>query len=372
MSGENDGDADGDGSVPDLSDALVDEAALAAFCREAIGPADAPDDALSVARHQAGHSNETLFVTWDGRELVLRRPPVGATADSAHDVLREARVMDAVGPTLVPVPEIVATCDDHDVLGSDFFLMDRLDGDVVRATEPERFATPEARTGIGHELVDTLVSIHEVDPEAVGLADLGRPEGYLERQVGNFTKQLEEWLLPMTEHDREVPHIREVGEWLADNVPPESDHTLVHGDYKLDNVMLGPGSDPELVGVFDWEMATLGDPLADLGWMVLFWRDPGDPDPALPAELVPSFMEHPDYPDRTELVARYEEQTGREFVHERFYRGLAAYKIATACEAMYFRYRSGEADDPMYPALEEGVPEMARRAKRIIDGEQPL
>ncbi|WP_254830845.1 phosphotransferase family protein [Haloglomus salinum] len=352
------------------ADALVDEAALADFCRETLG-SDSNTD-LSVEYHGDGLSNETLFVEWGDRDLVLRRPPAGDHAEGAHDVLREARVMDAVAGA-VPVPDVVATCDDLDVLGCDFVLLERLDGDVLRTEEPDRFATAAGRRTVGEELVDTLADIHAVDHEAVGLGEgeFGYPEGYLERQVETFTEQLE-WFLPTTEQDREVPHVREVGEWLADNVPEESAHTLVHGDYKLDNVMFAPGTPPEITGVLDWELSTLGDPLADLGWMLVFWRDAGDPEPALPEGLVPRFMEHEDYPTRRELVARYEERTGQEFTNERFYRGLAAYKIVTTTEAMYFRYRAGDASDPLYPALEEGVPELAARAKRIVEGEEPL
>ncbi|MFC7228758.1 phosphotransferase family protein [Salinirubellus salinus] len=349
---------------------LVDEAALATFCREALG--GAPDAALGVERHGEGFSNETLLVEWDDRALVLRRPPAGDHAEGAHDVLREARVVDAVSGE-VPVPEIAATCDDTDVIGSPFVLMERLDGDVLRAEEPDRFATAAHRRAVGERLVETLADVHAVDYEAIGLeaGTFGYPDGYLERQVENFTEQLE-WLLPTTEQDREVPHLREVGDWLAENLPEESDHTLVHGDYKLDNLMFESGTPPTVAGVLDWELSTLGDPLADLGWMLVFWREPHDPDPGLPGRFLPRFMEHEDYPTRTELVARYEDRTGRAFTDERFYRGLAAYKIATTAEAMYYRYREGDADDPLYPALEEGVPELARRAKRIVDGEEPL
>jgi len=371
------------------ADDLVDEPALADFCRAEVGGGAGTD--LAVEYHGDGLSNETLFLTWGDRELVLRRPPVGDHAEGAHDVLREARVMDAVAGE-VPVPAVVATCDDPDVLGCDFVLLEQLDGDVLRTSEPERFANADARRRVGEALVDTLAEIHAVDHEAAGLheGEFGYPEGYLERQVETFTEQLE-WFLPTTEQDREVPHVREVGDWLADNVPAEADHTLVHGDYKLDNVLFGPGTPPAVAGVLDWELSTLGDPLADLGWLLLFWRDggarsapghasgersdpraTGDPDPALPEGLVPTFMEHGDYPTRRELVAGYEARTGREFTNERFYRGLAAYKIVTTTEAMYFRYRAGDADDPLYPALEEGVPKLARRAKRIVDGEEPL
>ena len=350
---------------------LVDRTALAEFCREELGGDDETE--LSVAYHGDGLSNETLFVDWGGRELVLRRPPAGAHDDGAHDVLREARVMDAVAGE-VPVPAVAAPCDDPELIGSEFVLLERLDGDVLRTSEPERFATADARRAVGERLIDTLAGVHAVEYEAVGLheGEFGYPAGYLERQVETFRQQLEEWLLPMTEHDRRVPHVRAVGEWLAENVPDEADHTLVHGDYKLDNVMFAPGTPPVPVGVLDWELATLGDPLADLGWLLVFWRDDGDPEPVLPEGLVPTFMERPGYHSRRELVARYEGRTGREFTNERFYRGLAAYKITATCEAMYFRYRSGDADDPLYPALEEGVPALARRARRIVDGEEPL
>lgn len=347
---------------------LVDCEALRAFLAAELGGADT----FALERHQVGHSNETLFVTWDDRELVLRRPPPGETAESAHDVLREARFIDGVADTGVPVPDVVATCDDHSVIGSDFFLTARLSGDVIRRNEPDRLATHDQRRRVGLELVETLASIHEVDWRDVGLAGFGPGEGYLTEQVDLWRRQLEEWLLPKTAAERELPHVHDVAEWLAANVPAGAEETLVHGDYKLDNVMFGPGTPPDIVGVFDWEMATVGDPLADLGWMLLFWPESNDPGHGIPDPLLPSITTREGYPTRRDLVARYEELTGREFVHEQFYRALAAYKITTACEAMYLRYTTGVADDPMYPLLEAGVPAMAERAMRIVEGEEPL
>ena len=347
---------------------LVDREGLRAYLSERFGD----EETFELERHLEGHSNETLFVTWGDREFVLRRPPLGDTEETAHDVLREHRVMSALQETGVPVPPTVAACEDDAVIGVEFFLTERLEGDVIRDEEPPRFRTPDTRERITDELLSTLVAIHDVDVDAVGLADFGRPEGYLERQVGGWREQLEEWLLPRTESHRELPHVREIGAWLADNVPEEYDHTLVHGDYKLDNVMFGPGTPPELVGVFDWEMSTLGDPLADLGWLLTFWRDPDDPDLDIPEELTPTITVREGYPTRGELVSEYEARTGREFVNARFYRTLNAFKITVACEAMYLRYVSGAADDPMYPVLEEGVPALARRAKHVLDGDLPL
>jgi aminoglycoside phosphotransferase (APT) family kinase protein len=343
---------------------LVDEEALADYMRAELGPAEE----YTVSHHQEGHSNETLFVTWGAKELVIRRPPPGETADTAHDVLREYRVTDALQSTNVPLADTLLACEDHDVMGSDFYVMERVEGDVLRENEPERFA--DYREKIGYELVDTLAAIHEVDPQAVGLGEFGRPAGYTDRQVELWGKQIE-WASEITEKEREIPTLKEVGDWLETSRPDSHPHTLVHGDYKLDNVMFAPGTPPNIVAVFDWEMSTLGDPLADLGWMLSYWRDPKDPEPAIP-ELTAQFMEREGYPTRQELVSRYEERSGFEFENERFYRALAVYKLAALGEMFFRRYLEGNSDDPMYPKMRERVPALAEQAKRIIEGDEPL
>ncbi|ADB61772.1 aminoglycoside phosphotransferase [Haloterrigena turkmenica DSM 5511] len=345
---------------------LVDEDALVAYLEEHLGEVDG----YEIERHQEGHSNETLFVTWGGEELVIRRPPPGETADTAHDVLREHRVTSALTDTDVPVPETKVACDDHAVIGSDFYVMERLEGDVLREDEPERFADPAHRRRTGEELVDTLAKIHRLDYEELGLGEFGRPTGYTQRQVDRWGKQLS-WAFEVTEDEREVPVLYEVGDWLESNVPEDHPHSLVHGDYKLDNVMFAPGTPPELNAVFDWEMATLGDPRADLGWMLSYWRDPKDPAPEIP-ELVTRFMEREGYPTRIELVDRWEELTGLEFEHERFYRTLAVYKLAGLGEMFFRRHLEGNADNPLYPKMEDRVPALAARAKRILEGDEPL
>ena len=350
----------------DYLDRLVDEEALSAHLAELLGPADR----FEWSHHGAGHSNETLFVRWGNRDLVLRRPPAGETAERAHDVLREFRVLDALQGTDVPVPTTVAACEDDSVIGDPFFLMERVRGDVLRGSEPERFATLDARELVGTELIDTLAAIHGVEYERVGLGEFGHPEGFTERQVRRWSEQLT-WAFRTTVEEREVPVLYDVMSWLTDNVPEEPPSTLVQGDYKLDNVMFAPGTPPELVAVFDWELSTLGDPRTDLGWLLSFWRDPGDPDPALPG-LTPRFMEREGYPTRRELVDRYERHTGTSYEHDRFYRTLGVYKLAALGEMFYARHLSGDSADDLYPKMHDGVPALGERAMRIIEGEEPL
>jgi aminoglycoside phosphotransferase (APT) family kinase protein len=364
-------DADADADVSEeYYRRIVDEEALAAYLEAELGPADR----YEVHRHAQGHSNETLFVTWGDRELVLRRPPPGETADTAHDVLREFRVIDALQNTPVRVPPTVLACEDHDVLGCDFYLMERVEGDVLREGEPERFRNDDARGAIGAELVDGLAEIHAVDYEAVGLeeGEFGYPPGFTERQVRRWSEQLT-WAFSVTADHREVPALYEVMEWLTENVPDQPPATLVHGDYKLDNVQFGPGPEPAVVAVFDWELSTLGDPLTDLGWMLSYWWDEKDPPvPAGTDTLMNRFMADEAYLTRRELVERYEAATGIDYRNDRFYRALAVYKLAGLGEMFFRRHLEGNADDPMYPKMEEGVPALAERALRIIEGEEPL
>ena len=347
-------------------DRIVDREALEAYLEEYLGPAET----FEIVHHQAGHSNETLFVTWGDQELVVRRPPPGETADTAHDVLREYRVMDALQETNVRVPRTVLACENHDVLGRDFYVMERAKGDVIREQEPERFATPKRRRQIGEEMVHRLAEIHRVDADSVGLGDLGHPEGYIVRQVDRWHEQFD-WAFEVTADERAVPEIAEIGDWLDDNVPDSHPRTLVHGDYKLDNVMFGPSDDPEIVGIFDWELSTRGDPRFDLAWLLTYWRDATDPEPSIP-ELITQATGADGYLTRRELVDRYEDAAGIEFEHDTFYRTLAVYKLTALCEMFFRRFFEGNSDDPMYPKMRERVPALADRAQRIIDGEETL
>jgi aminoglycoside phosphotransferase (APT) family kinase protein len=343
---------------------LVDEARLREYLESTLGAADT----FEIERHQAGHSNETFFITWGSDKLVLRRPPAGETADRAHDVGREYRVMHALADSDVPVPEMVAFCEDDSVLGAEFFLMEQVEGDVVRLEEPDRFAEPEHRQRIGEELVDGLAAIHQIDYESVGLGEFGYPEGFMQRQIDRWEKQLE-WAVGKTDRGDQLPHRRELESWLEENCPTDTDTTLVHGDYKLDNTIIGPGTPPTIDAVVDWEMSTLGDPLSDLGWTLVFWHDDPEIEPVVP-ELVPGFTAREGYPTRGEVVARYESRTGRTVTDEDvdFYTAFATYKLAAVCEMFYARYLSGNSENPVYPAMNERVPSLFAYATAAIDG----
>jgi aminoglycoside phosphotransferase (APT) family kinase protein len=345
---------------------LVDREAVRGFLFDRLGPADQ----FAIQRHDQGLSNETLFVTWGEREFVIRRPPPGETAETAHDVLREYEVLDALQNTAVPVPETVAATEDDSLIGCPFYVMTRLDGDVVRFSEPDRFDTPETRRAVSDQLVDTLAAIHSVDYEAAGLGEFGRPAGFAERQVERWREQFE-WAFQETTAEREVPAIERVGEWLAASVPDSQAHALVHGDYKLDNVLFAPGP-PEIAGVLDWEMSTLGDPLCDLGWLLFFWLEDGADSSALMQTMGPTFLGAEGYRSRADLVARYEQQTGITVENLTFYRVLAVYKMAALGEMFFARYLMGHSDSSFYAMMEEGVPVLADQAVAIIEGDRAL
>lgn len=348
-----------------MTDASLDRDALEAFLEQEFGSVAT----FELDVEEQARSNDTVFVTWGERDLVLRKPPAGATSESAHDVLREHQVMDALQETPVPLPRTVLACEDESILGSEFYLMERLEGEVIREVEPDRFAEPSFRTTIGEELVDSLAAIHTVDYDALGLGDLGRPAGFTERQVDLWRQQLD-WALERTGREEALSTLHTSHDWLSENCPESHPQTLVHGDYKLDNVMFGPEVPPEIVGVFDWEMSTLGDPLTDLGWFLVHWHESTDPGPVLP-KVCPPFLAKDGYSTREELVERYERKSDIELTDERFYRALATFKEAAACEVFYARYLGGS-ENPFHAQMETKVPEVADRLERIIAGEESL
>jgi aminoglycoside phosphotransferase (APT) family kinase protein len=305
---------------------------------------------LSATPIGDGHSNVTFILSTG---VVVRRPPRGPLPPSAHDVLREARLLRALERTPVRVPEVLAVCDDPEVIGAPFYVMERVDGEVITDTLPSALDDPPERVRIADQLVDALVELHGVDWMAVGLEGFGKPTGYLERQLRRFNG--------LWEHNktRELPEVEEVGRWLAANLPQSPPATVVHGDYRLGNTMFAAAAPARLVAIFDWEMATIGDPLADLGYMVMHWTQTDDPPSKFNLHNVTRLE---GFPTREQLVARYEERSGRSMRALDWYVTLALWKAVVFMEGNYKRAVAGSTDDPYLRSFGDGVVEIAQRA----------
>jgi aminoglycoside phosphotransferase (APT) family kinase protein len=317
---------------------------------------------VQVAPAGEGHSNVTYALTRGEAELVLRRPPRGPLPPSAHDVLREARVLSALAGR-ARVPAVLAVCDDPSLIGAPFYVMEKLEGDVVTSAVPDRLDTPDERAHVGEQLVDALVKVHAVDWRAAGLEGFGKPTGYLERQLRRF--------LGLWEHNRtrDIPAVESVAAWLAANLPnpsPPTPATVVHGDYRLGNTMFARQAPARLIAILDWEMATIGDPLADVGYLCAVWVDRRDP-PGGMFELSGVTREE-GFPLREELIARYEERSGRSIPDIRWYRTLALWKSIVFMEGNYKRAVSGATDDPYLKGFGEGVLVLADRAEALARG----
>ena len=306
-----------------------------------------------------GHSNVTYVIVRDGWEGVIRRPPRPPLPPSAHDVGREARVLRAVRGT-ARVPEVLAVCEDASVIGAPFFVMSRIEGHVVTREMPPALDDVADRRRMGEELIDALVEIHAVDWQAAGLEGFGRPTGYLERQVRRFGGLWEH------HRTREIPAVEQVAAWLGDHVPESGPATVVHGDYRLGNVMFAPAAPARIVAVLDWEMATIGDPLADLGYLTAVWcaRD----DPSLGRFELSPVTRGEGFSSRAELVARYEERSGRAMTDMRWYQTLALWKAAIFMEGNYRRAVTGATDDPYLKGFGESVLDLAEHAREIALG----
>ena len=311
-----------------------------------------------------GHSNITYVMDRGGREAVLRRPPRGPLPPTAHDMMREARLLSALEPTVARTPKVLAICEDPAVIGAPFYVMEKVEGDVIVSEVPDRFDSPEECRRIGEELIDALVEFHSVDWQAAGLEGFGKPTGYLERQVRRFTGL---WEINKT---REIDAVEKVGTWLAANMPESGPATIVHGDYRLGNTMYAPGNPARLNAIFDWEMATIGDPLADLGYLCTLWSDTDDPDRGM-FELT-AVTRGEGFPTRAELVARYEEQSGRAMGNFAWYATLALWKAVVFMEGNFKRASAGSVDDPFLKSFGSGVVELAERALALAEGREDV
>ena len=312
-----------------------------------------------------GHSNVTYLLERDGSEMVLRRPPRPPLPPSAHDVLREARLLRALRDTPARVPRVLAVCEQEDTIGMPFYVMERVEGEVIVSSVPPELDEPAQRALIGEQLIDALVEIHAVDWRAVGLEGFGKPTGYLARQLRRFGGL---WELNKT---REIPAVERVGSWLAEHLPerdPPAPATIVHGDFRLGNTIFAPGAPARLSAVLDWEMATIGDPLADVGYLCMMWSEAGDPQEGLRAALG-NVTRAEGFPTRAQLIGMYEERSGRPVGDVRWYVTLALWKSVVFMEGNYKRAMAGTTDDPYLHQFGDGVLELAARAQEVaFDG----
>jgi aminoglycoside phosphotransferase (APT) family kinase protein len=302
-----------------------------------------------------GQSNITYLLRRGEDRMVLRRGPRPPLPRSTHDMVREARIQQLLRPTGVPLPRIYAVCEDESVLGVPFYVMEALDGTVITDEVPAVLDSEEQRSATGEALVDTLVQLHAVDVRQREIASFGRPDGYLRRQVERFGAL---WDLNTT---RSLPEVAQIGAWLGEHIPRSQAASVVHGDYRLGNVMFHPEAPARVQAVLDWEMATLGDPLADVGYLTATYTEGGEE--LTPLDLSP-VTRRPGYPTVSQIAERYAAATGLDLSPLPWYEALALWKAAIFCEAMYTRWLRGERPgDQFAPTLERGVPLLLERAR---------
>ncbi|HTS97555.1 MAG TPA: phosphotransferase family protein [Streptosporangiaceae bacterium] len=320
----------------------------------------ASGDHLDIALIAGGRSNLTYRLDLGGSRLVLRRPPLGHVLPTAHDMSREYRVLSALRGTDIPVPTPIANCTDPDVIGAPFYLMGYVDGEVLRTQKDGERLTPDQARQLSERLAEMLAAIHQVDVEAVGLAGFGRPEGYMARQLARWQRQ---WELSNT---REMPGYDRLVERLAAGLPADGDHALVHGDFRLDNMLVTLGEHPAVAAVVDWEMSTLGDPLADLGLTLIYWADPGDYQ-WLDVSIGAAVTARPGFFSRAELADRYAQLTGRDLSGIGYYMAFGCFKLAVVVEGIHARFLQRKTVGEGFEREGHAVSVLIERAHRLLD-----
>ena len=341
----------------------LDWARLVAWLRARLASCGVPGLDVSlepeVAQFPGGHSNLTYLVRFGDVEIVVRRPPFGPVPPTAHDMAREFRWLSAMHGVFPLAPRPYLLCEDLDVIGSVFYAMERRRGLVVRAEEPPALANPDARHRLSAAMIDTLADLHAIDVTRPPLSALGKPSGFVERQVRGWS---ERWLRSKT---TPLPEMDALADWLRAHLPGDPVRpSIVHGDFKLDNVMLDPHDVGRLVAVFDWEMSALGDPLVDMGIVLTYWFPTAPPEQR---DALTSVTDRPGYFSRQEIIDRYTARSGRDLSGIRYYEIFAVFKIAVVIQQIYYRYAQGQTTDPRFATFDARVAYLARHAARLAE-----
>jgi aminoglycoside phosphotransferase (APT) family kinase protein len=316
---------------------------------------------LEQEQFPAGYSNLTYLIKDATQSWVLRRPPFGAAVKGGHDMGREFRILSGLHPVYGKVPEPYHYCDDEAVLGAPFYLMEKVEGVIVRKDLPISLSSADALNAFSTQMVDTLAEIHGVDIAAAGFSNLGQPEGYVSRQITGWIKR---YSLAQTEI---IPQMSKIADWLLAGMPEEAGVALIHNDYKIDNVVVSSET-ADVVAVLDWEMATVGCPLMDLGASLGYWVDPDDP---VPMRLLPVGPTHESgYLSRKEAVARYEAQSGIQVADPVFYYVYGLWRIAAILQQIYLRYVHGHTRDYRFAQLIQAVRILSLQAERAIENDR--
>jgi aminoglycoside phosphotransferase (APT) family kinase protein len=318
------------------------------------------DARFEVDQFPGGHSNLTYCIRFGGREFVMRRPPFGPVAPTAHDMPREYRLLAAIHPHFPLAPKPYLLCEDTNVIGAPFYLMERRRGIVVRQTIPPEIGDDlELRRKIGENLVDTLADMHKVEIETTGLVKIGKPQGFVKRQVEGWAGR---WERAKT---RELEEMTRTAQWLIEQLPSDSEKpSLVHNDYKLDNIMLDPADPARIAAILDWEMCTVGDPLVDLGLLLCYWPQADDPD--LFSDSLRSVTMLPGWMKRLEIIERYAARSGRDLSNIAYYHTLAVFKLTVVIQQIYYRYHVGQTKDARFADFDKRVEALAKMAHSMI------
>ena len=338
--------------APVRPDERLDATVVASYLRGRLPEGDRP---LEILQFPGGHANLTYLLRYGDREYVLRRPPLGPVAPRSHDMVREYRALAALGPYYPPAPRVFALCEDPSVIGAPFFVMERRHGIVVRRTMPEEIRDdPAVRRRVGDAAIDALADLHAVPVEGTPVAALGKPDGFVARQIQGWA---ERWQRAKTE---DLPTMEALAAWLAARIPLPLAPTVVHNDFKLDNMMLDRADPGRVVAVLDWDMTTLGDPRIDVGTLLGYWPEATDPPERLAIAMQPTYLEG--FPTRAEIVARYAARSGRDLGAIRFFETFALFKLAVVLQQIYVRFVRGQTKDERFAAMGESVRRLAEIA----------